>query len=360
MWKVEGDRCVRIGETSLKQEKFLEEHLEDWIITTPEILGEPLFVIGRQVLIPDVKDKIDILALDVEGNTVIVELKRGRLKDPAEIQALRYASYVAKWSFTDIERQANGYRKQKDPAFDFNQAWEEYCAERGVEAVEELNREQRIILVGSGVRDKVGSVALWLRQHNIDITVIDLAFYREGSSLILQAQVIIPPPVSPGATTGTLREQREPWLQDGRAWHLDRWCSPKTREMLLQLEDLVEDNFPVEGHWNQKYYVRFDVGDYPWLVIHARPNQLLLEMRVKAGSFRQSELAGRLGLKEFVEDLSLAEKLGLPSSVQIKSITPTEDRVELRLKPEFTVGSDDFLAFLRDAFKAWPKHGLRD
>src|SRR5215210_6119605 len=99
IWKITDQGPIRIPETKLKQEKLLEEKLEDWVVRDPSLLGEPLMIIGRQVIIPDVKDRLDILALDPQGNAVIVELKRGELSNPVDMQALRYASYISKWQF---------------------------------------------------------------------------------------------------------------------------------------------------------------------------------------------------------------------------------------------------------------------
>src|SRR5690242_20147115 len=96
IWRVSSDGPTKLPETKLKEEKLLEEHLEDWIIADPAILGESLLVIGRQVLIPDTKDRLDVLAVDPQGNSVVIELKRGKLRDPVDIQALRYASYMSK------------------------------------------------------------------------------------------------------------------------------------------------------------------------------------------------------------------------------------------------------------------------
>jgi len=84
IWKIEGNSPVKVSQTKLNQEKLLEQHLEDWVVADPGILGEPLLVMGRQVIIPEVKDRLDLLALDPQGNAVIVELKRGKLKDPVE------------------------------------------------------------------------------------------------------------------------------------------------------------------------------------------------------------------------------------------------------------------------------------
>ena len=128
LWKITDKGPSKVPETKFKQEKLLEEHLEDWIVSDSSILGEPLMVIGRQVLIPDTKDRLDLLALDPQGNTVIIELKRGKLKDPVDMQALRYASYISKWRFEDFENLARNYMgKLGDPEFNFNALYESFC-----------------------------------------------------------------------------------------------------------------------------------------------------------------------------------------------------------------------------------------
>lgn len=131
MWKITEEGPQRVAETKLTREKLLEENLEDWVVKKPELLGEPLWIVGRQVMIPDVKDRLDVLALDVAGNTVVIELKRGKLKDPVDMQALRYASYISRWSFEDFENQARNYfGRVGDAEFNFNEKYEEFCAGR--------------------------------------------------------------------------------------------------------------------------------------------------------------------------------------------------------------------------------------
>jgi RecB family endonuclease NucS len=89
LWKITNAGPKAVATTRFKEESLLEEHLEDWIAADPTILGEPLLIIGRQVLIPDTKDRLDLLAIDPQGYAVIIELKRGKLRDPVDIQALR-------------------------------------------------------------------------------------------------------------------------------------------------------------------------------------------------------------------------------------------------------------------------------
>jgi hypothetical protein len=66
------------------------------------------------------------------------------------MQALRYASDVSKWQFEDFENQArNHLGKAGDTDFRFNEVYEEFCTEAGVDDVPDLNSDQRIIMVGS-------------------------------------------------------------------------------------------------------------------------------------------------------------------------------------------------------------------
>jgi len=121
LWKITDEGPAPVSHTKLKDEKLLEEHLEDWIEHQPHMLGEPLLIFGRQVQIPDTKDRLDLLGVDPQGMIVVIELKRGQLKDPVDIQSLRYASYLSKWQFEDFENIArNYYRKVGDPDFNFN------------------------------------------------------------------------------------------------------------------------------------------------------------------------------------------------------------------------------------------------
>jgi hypothetical protein len=85
LWRVTANGPVEIPQTKPKKAKLVESDLEDWVVKNPAILGEPLLVIWRQVLIPDIKDRLDVLAVDTAGNAVVIELKRGHLRDPVDV-----------------------------------------------------------------------------------------------------------------------------------------------------------------------------------------------------------------------------------------------------------------------------------
>jgi len=95
--------------------KLSEKDVEDWVAAKPEILGEPLLIIGRPVQLDEGKDRIDLLALDKAANLVVIELKRDLVAGAADLQALRYAAQVAQWSYEDVRRLAEGYWKGQKP-----------------------------------------------------------------------------------------------------------------------------------------------------------------------------------------------------------------------------------------------------
>ena len=50
LWKITDKGPTKVSETKLKQEKLIEGHLEDWISSDSSILGEPILIIGRQIV----------------------------------------------------------------------------------------------------------------------------------------------------------------------------------------------------------------------------------------------------------------------------------------------------------------------
>jgi len=358
LYKVKGKQLEKIDQTRLKQEGMLEADLEDWVENDPSILGENLLVIGRQVQISEVKDRIDLLALDTNGNTVIIELKKGKIKDPVDIQSLRYASYISRWEYNSLENQAKNYFSEKgEDEFNFNEKFEDFCSSAGIDEVPDLNQEQRIIIVGSKLKEKLGSVALWLREHRIDIKVIEASIFKNGEDLLFQPQIIIPIPTAEKFEIGkrSLRKDR-PWLSDGEDWHLNHRCGKEMKQKLIQFNNIIKENFEtIEGpNWNQKFYVSFKEGNRIWIHINTRKTALLLHFLVKKGDVSVEQVSKELGLKVFDKESPLSEKLQLESSVEITS-RGEHDRVKIRIKKEFDVSSEQFLSFVNECFKSFKR-----
>jgi len=195
-----------------------------------------------------------------------------------------------------------------------------------------------------------------LRDHSIDIKLIEVQAYKEDEDLFIEPTTIVPMAVSRFVSVGKPSADGQPWTIDGKTWHLEKRCSPKTKGMLLLLDQVLQEEFDLDGpRWSQKYYIAYSVNNYNWLCINTKPRSLVLDFYVRAGAFRTEELAKRLGIEQFDTDESLTEKLGMPSSVVVKNRNSTTDRIRLRAKEDFDIKSEPFIEFVRKAYKELPK-----
>ncbi|MFW6016484.1 MAG: endonuclease NucS domain-containing protein [bacterium] len=96
-WKLSDNTVERIDFTTIQTEKKLEDVLEEDI----SILSEDILLIGRQILTSYGK-YIDMLAIDIEGNILIIELKKNKTSRDVVAQTLDYASWVQELSYEDI------------------------------------------------------------------------------------------------------------------------------------------------------------------------------------------------------------------------------------------------------------------
>ena len=147
-----------------------------------------------------------------------------------------------------------------------------------------------------------------------------------------------------------------PWSKDGKEWHLEKRCSPKTKKIFVRLDQIIQENFEVDGpRWNQKHYIAYRISNYNWICVVTSSITLRLDFLVKANSFKSEEIAKQLGIVTFDKEESMSEKMGLPSSVLIKNRNENSDRMLLRIKDDFDMESEEFIKFLKDTYKAFPK-----
>jgi len=152
-------RFSRLKTPSLAEAKIRERHdLQELIWNSSEEfcleLGEDLLIIGKEVQPSTVvADRIDLLALDGDGATVILELKRGN--DKLQLfQAISYAGMVAGLALKELLR---------FPGIDLSRVTN-LGAFLGADAEpdEAVNQVQRIILIAEAFDFEVLVGAKWL------------------------------------------------------------------------------------------------------------------------------------------------------------------------------------------------------
>jgi hypothetical protein len=311
-YRITGTGVSEVPETTALDESLYEKDVEDWVAEKPDILGEPLLIIGRQVQLDEGRDRIDLLALDKAANLVVIELKRDLVGVDADLQAVRYAAQVSQWTHEDVRRAAEGYWKSsKEPRGTFAQEVEKFADEGS-----QVNADQRVILAGRDMKPRLGTMALWLRKHALDISVVAIGVLKDGDRLYLKPQVVIPVPSEDKLRSAvSIGSSDKPWLVDGQQWHLEQRCSAKGRKIVEALVDLIAEAVPeADGpNWNQKQYVSWKVGTRNWIGMGTQANQVTLD--IGGFSVGPAVIAEQLGFAVFREDADLATKFALGSSV---------------------------------------------
>ena len=178
LYRFNGEKYEKIGETHLKSEKVVEVHFEKHIAQNPMLIGEPLYIVGRKVAVADLNEHIDVLGLDPNGNAVIICIDRRKQKEPVLMHGLRFAAALARWHIEDFEKAAIRYREDSDEEFDFEKEYRAFCRENGQDETPFVNRDQRVLLVGSNVRQNLADIALWLQEHGVKIKLITVQPFK--------------------------------------------------------------------------------------------------------------------------------------------------------------------------------------
>jgi hypothetical protein len=189
------NQLEEILETSFYENELRErQHIEEWIRKNPEVLGEELLIIGHEYDKFEVNERLDLLALDKEGNLVIIEVKRDTTGSNVDYQALKYASYCARLTPQDVLDIYSDYIKIHGLQVDGKESMIEFLdAEAEEELNSLLNNNQRIIIVGKEIDKRILSVCTWLYEKNIDIKCITIKPYKIDDQIIIDTNQIIPP-----------------------------------------------------------------------------------------------------------------------------------------------------------------------
>ena len=186
---IENKKLIKLSPTQFSTLKLKERYdIEEWIEKTPEILGEELLIIYKELPLPS-GIRLDLLAIDKKANLVIIELKRDNSGTNVEWQAIKYTSYCSNFLQEDIFKYYAEYLQSDEDEAQLK--IEEFIDEE----IDKLNEKQRIILVSKEFHSDVISAVLWLRDYEIDIECVRLKLYLDqDNQLFITPDLIIPLP----------------------------------------------------------------------------------------------------------------------------------------------------------------------
>lgn len=245
----------------LSQKRFSDlnlrerDHLQEWLANQPDALGEELLIIQKEFDgFEETRERLDLLALDKDGNLVVIENKLDDSGRDVTWQALKYTAYVSGLTKTQI---VDIYQQYLDRYEGGGNAAVRICEFMEVEELEEtvLNpgNDQRMIFIAANFRREVTATVLWLLSRGIRAQCFKVTPFSFGDELMVDIQQIIPTPEAADFMIGmSSKENEEKTVQDTQKkrykLRLDFW--EQTLEQLR--EDGVEiyrNISPTKDHW---------------------------------------------------------------------------------------------------------------
>lgn len=188
------NRITQIKSCSFSELGFKErEHLQEWLEHNPDAFGEDLLFIQKEFDgFDDTRERLDLLAIDKQGNLVIIENKLDDSGRNVTWQVLKYASYCSSLSKQQIKDIYQAYLVRNGSSENSEQNISEFLNAEDFGEIQ-LNQNQRIILVSGNYRKEVTSTVMWLlTKYNLKIQCFKATPYSFDDQIFLDIKQIIP------------------------------------------------------------------------------------------------------------------------------------------------------------------------
>jgi len=179
-----------------KKAQDLEAQLEEALERNEHVLLAPerVLYIGRQVA-TDLNKAIDLLAVDSRRRLAVIELKKDRTPRDMVAQALEYTAWVRRLDYDALSSIAVPYFSTRGkPWQSLSEAHQELFPVAQGDEYQDIpwNSSQIVVLVGQTVQPEIIEVARYLRDHNIDVRVLQFAYLESSSGeRLVNVQLIV-------------------------------------------------------------------------------------------------------------------------------------------------------------------------
>lgn len=158
-------RLFRVSDSGLVESQRksldLEKRIQDWVEDDLSLIGVEGILIGREVRTGH-GNRIDLLAMDEEGNLIIIELKRDTSARNIVAQVLDYASWACKLTTNEVYEIAQAYCGKS--------LAETYRDKFNKAPPETLNATHQMVVVASEVDEATKRIIEYLsEEHDVGI-----------------------------------------------------------------------------------------------------------------------------------------------------------------------------------------------
>jgi hypothetical protein len=268
----ESEELDHLPEQGFSELDILErEHLQEWAIEEPRVLGEELLVITSEYSkFADLRERLDIMAIDPTGKLVVAELKRDKADQTTDLQAIKYASYCATLTAEDIQKDYRDFWSERTDQTlspeDVGEEFVEFLDQTVIDDVPymddgwanfELDDTPRILLVAGSFGPEITSPVMWLiEEYDIDITCTRIEAYEHRGRVVLNSQQVIPIPEAEEYLTKR-REKQEKQKQTSVTFTLPALLDRGVLEegdIVIFDEEKLPDDTGCEWDRDQEYW----------------------------------------------------------------------------------------------------------
>ena len=253
IWRID-EQPLPIEASGMDQEKRLEEILaNDLSIASPNWM-----LIGRQVMTA-YGNPIDLLAIDRDGNLVVLELKRDKTPREVVAQILDYASWVKDMRDDDITMRFEEFQhrfRTDDEARSLDEAFSDHFGLK--QLPEELNASHSLVVVAAELDPSTDHIVQYLsEEHGVPINAVFFRVFKDEESEYLTRAWSIDPTDAESGISGTPPRGQ---------WNGEYYVSFGEYED-QKWEDARTDGFVSAGggSWYTKTLGMLDVGDRIWV-----------------------------------------------------------------------------------------------
>lgn len=175
--------ATELHPTSASDLRVKEKQIENWMATNPKLLftnPEALMLIAQEVT---GELMADILAVDSQGNLIIIEIKRHSSDRSTIGQILDYAARLASYGYEEFNSRWQSYSNSK------NDLLEEFrkFVDNPDFAADDFLQKQRLFILASSEDESMKRIIGWLRDtYTVPVDFVPFQFYRHNGRVLLE------------------------------------------------------------------------------------------------------------------------------------------------------------------------------